>query len=74
MTPWRGITPGPVEYESKLLDKYRILINDRVGASRAQLPEIKGIKATPPGKYSGKNDLAEFETWLHDLLQFMRIH
>ena len=74
MTPWRGITPGPVEYESKLLDKYCILINDRVGASRAHLPEIKGIKATPPGKYSGKNDLAEFETWLHDLLRFMRIH
>ena len=70
-SPWRGTTPGPVEYESKLLEKYRILINERVGVTWAHLPEIK---ATPPEKYSGKNDLAIFETWLHDLLRFMGIH
>jgi len=74
ITPRRDLTPGPVEYESKLLEKYQILINERVGISRSHIPEIKGIKATPPEKYSGKNDLAIFETWLHDILRFMRIH
>ena len=53
---------------------YRRLIQDRVGLERANVPDIKNIRISAPEKYSGKDDIEKFDTWLAGLLRWFRVY
>ena len=60
-------------YEHEIMQRYRRMIRDRVGQSRGDLADVKGIKVSPPDKYGGEDDIEIFDTWLAGLLRWLRV-
>jgi hypothetical protein len=69
----RETTPGVTQYRDETIEKYRQLIRERVGADRSQVPDIKGLKVSPPESYDGTDNIQAFEEWLQALLRYFRI-
>ena len=58
-----------MDYECGVMLRYRRMICDRVGRSRDDFTDVKGIKVSPPEKYSGEDDIKVFDTWIAGLLR-----
>ena len=64
---------GAVRYEWNILNKYKQVVYERVGRTRAYLPEVKGLKPSLPKKYDGEDNLEVFDRWLMGLLRYFRL-
>lgn len=61
------------DYENGIMQRYRRMIRDRVGQSRDDLADVKGIKVSPPEKYGGEDDIELFDAWIAGLLRWLRV-
>ncbi|TFK78139.1 hypothetical protein K466DRAFT_571029, partial [Polyporus arcularius HHB13444] len=62
------------EYIESQLRIIRQAIRDRVGREMADVPALKNLKNVPaPEKYSGRDDVDEFMSWLKLLLRWMEL-
>ena len=60
-----------MDYECGVMLRYRRMIHDRVGRPRDDFTDVKGIKVSPPEKYSGEDDIEVFDTWIAGLLRWL---
>ena len=61
-------------YENAIIQKIRNTIHDRVGTKILRdISGMKNIKPVPPKKYGGKDDIESFESWLADVLRWLRV-
>ena len=60
-----------MDYEHGVMLRYRRMIRDRVGQPRDDFTDVKGIKVSPPEKYSGEDDIEVFDTWIAGLLRWL---
>jgi hypothetical protein len=56
-------------YEAEIMDHYRTIIHNHVGYELTSILDVKNIQVSVPEKYSGKDDIKKFDTWLAGLLQ-----
>lgn len=61
------------DYENGIMQRYRRMIRDRVGQSRDDLTDVRGIKVSPPEKYGGEDDIEKFDAWIAGLLRWLRV-
>ena len=62
-----------MDYERDIMLRYHHMIHDRVGRSRDDFTDVKGIKVSPPEKYSGEDNIKVFDTWITGLLRWLRV-
>ena len=61
-------------YENAIVQKIRNTIHDRVGTEIPRdISGMKNIKPVPPKKYGGRDDIESFESWLADVLRWLRV-
>jgi hypothetical protein len=69
-----GLSRKATKFETSILSQYIMIIRERLLIPRDQIPEVKGIKGTPPVPYEGQDNIEIWNQWFLSLVRHFRLH
>lgn len=69
----KSYADGTNDYQQRILEGIRLLIERMIGQSFEYPEDFKGIRAVGPEPYDGDNNIEIFNIWLRGLLRFCQL-